>query len=343
MKRKTPRENYLGMAKGEKPDDLVFLGGYNPFAFGEGQTIQYVLYGPSLTNHEEDYGGVDLWGVNWIAAKSGGTQPEHGKYILPDIEKWREYIKAPDLSEIDWESMAKSDLAECYSWGVSPIDTVMSFWTHPGYVTMLTNFMGFSEALMALLESPEEVYDLFAYLNDFYCQVLEHALPFYKPDTYHMFDTYAGSTSPFYSVDTYKELVLPFQMKEAEIMHRHNIPIEMHCAGLCQSFMDAFQPLDFAYWLGVENSNDVKTIMKKYPHLNVAGVWQQTPEILSETCTEEEFKASVKEIIDQYAPTGRFAWFDCILANEENAEDAAKKNEWLREVLYGYGREIMQR
>lgn len=57
------------MARGEKPDALVFLGGYNPFNYGTGNIPQYVLYGPSLVTHEQDFGGTDLWGVEWLVEK----------------------------------------------------------------------------------------------------------------------------------------------------------------------------------------------------------------------------------------------------------------------------------
>ena len=338
---RTPKQNYLGMAKGEKPDDLVFLGGYNPLIYGEGNLVQYVLYGPEpFVSY--DFGGKDVWVVNWIAEESGGAQPEYGVHVLTDETKWREQIHPADLSHVDWKRQAEKDLKMNYEYGVDIEKTVMRYWLHCGYVTELTNLMGFSEALMAMFESPEDIYDLFSYMCDYYCDILEKTLPLYKPDTYHMFDTYAGSANAFYSVDMYKKLVLPFHQREADIAHRFQLPIEMHCAGKSADFIDAMEPLGISYWIGAEDVNDIMQVMKKHPGLVMSGAWRQTDQILRKDCSEEVFKQSVKDVIDKYAPTGRFAWFDCVLAGADNKEDADKKNAWLREVLYTYGKESMR-
>ena len=338
--KRTPKQNFLGMARGEKPDALFYLGGYNPFSYGEGNPIQYLSFAPDIISHAEFFGGKDIWGVNWITAKSGGTNPEHGNYILPDISKWRDYIKAPDLSKIDWKAMAEKELEENYAMGVSPEDTVIGLWLHDGYVAQLTNFMGFEDALVALYESPEDVFDLFTYMNEFYCKLFDTIIPYYKPDTLHLFDTFAGA-SPFYSVDVYQELVLPFHMKEAEIAHKYGLPLEMHCAGKSAAFIDAMEPLGINYWIGADPINDLQEVMKKHPSLVMSGGWKQTSDILKEDCPEEVFKQSIRDVIDLYAPTGRFAWFDNIMAGEDNAEDAAKKNQWLWEVLDTYGRNVI--
>lgn len=332
---KTPREDYLGMARGEKPDHLFFLGGYNPAIYGEGRPVQYMLYGPAPLTEYDMAGGRDLWGVDWILAESGGAQPDPEQHLIEDIEQWRDSIQIPDFDSYDWEAIAKKDMETNVSYGMDQKNTLKSFWIHSGYVTQLTNMMGFSEAMMALLESPEDVCDLFELMNDFYCKVLDKVIPLYKPDTLHLFDTFAGSNGPFYSVDLYKELVFPFHKKEAEIAGKYGLPVEMHCAGYSEKFLDVFvEPLNVRYWTGAEVCNDIPKVMRDHPQLVMCGAWQQTDKILSESCTEAEFKKSVTDVIDQYYPTGRFAWFDCVLANERNADDAAKKNEWLRQVIY---------
>ena len=35
--------------------------------------------------------------------------PEPGNFILDDITKWRDVIKAPEVPDVDWEAMAKAD------------------------------------------------------------------------------------------------------------------------------------------------------------------------------------------------------------------------------------------
>lgn len=142
---------------------------------------------------------------------------------MQDITEWESCI--PDLNPdaYDWKEMAEKDMETVYSYS-NPDETVYSLWIHDGYVADLTNLMGFSEALMALYEETGSGICFFDRICDFYCGILERTLDLYKPDVFHMFDTYAGSANAFYSIDTYKELVLPFHMREARIAHEHGLP-----------------------------------------------------------------------------------------------------------------------
>ena len=98
----TEKENFLRVMRGEMP---AYLPKYDMMGWG-------VM--PSVFNDRRtpDGGGFDMFGVEYVATKeaAGGALPVPGRFILDDITKWRDVIKAPDISDIDWETMAKKDM-----------------------------------------------------------------------------------------------------------------------------------------------------------------------------------------------------------------------------------------
>ena len=109
---------------------------------------------------------IDIWGVEYVTSPeaAGAYLPKTWDFILDDITKWHDVIKAPDLSGIDWEQMAKKDLErfkpdrvnQAISYGAGGV----------GFFQHLMSFMGFTEGLCALFEEPEECQALFEYLGD---------------------------------------------------------------------------------------------------------------------------------------------------------------------------------
>ena len=160
----TEKENLLMALRGEVPEwvprNMYPSPGHPPASAG---------CGPSFLNaRRTPPGGFDIWGVEFVTTKDTGGMaiPKPGRFILDDITKWRDVIKAPDISDIDWETMAKKDLAR-----IDRNQTAVSAMVHVGYFQSLCNFMGFNEGLMAMIEEPEEVYELFEYMSSFWVQI----------------------------------------------------------------------------------------------------------------------------------------------------------------------------
>ena len=48
--------------------------------------------------------GADWFGCEWIFDPiTIGFTPKPGHIVCPDITKWREYVRFPDLDAVDWE------------------------------------------------------------------------------------------------------------------------------------------------------------------------------------------------------------------------------------------------
>lgn len=332
----TEKENYLMAIKGEVPEWVP----RNLYA-SPGRPPANAWVGPGILNERRTpTGGFDVWGVEFVATKETGGQalPVPGKFLLDDITKWRDVIKAPDLSHVDWEAMAKKDLAH-----IDRSQTAVCGVMHMGYFMQLMNFMGFTEGLCALSEEPEEVMALFEYMSDFYCYVAEKFMEYYKPDVWCLTDDVATAQHPFLSLPMYRELVKPFHAKEAKFGVDRGLPVDMHCCGKGEDFIDDWLDIGVCAWNPAQCMNDLIGIKKKYGNrLVLEGCWDSSGPAGWPDASEELVKAEVRKCIDTFAPGGGFIFWASVYGA---SDDVAMQNKarWIQEEYDSYGRTFYQR
>jgi len=227
----TEKENFGLMLKGEQPEWVPIYsmtprtdGGYAPSCIVLPGILSAAVTDPAPR-------AADCFGVTYVEVpdNTAAKVPEPNNFILEDITKWRDVIKAPDLSGIDWEQMAKKDLER---FRIDPEKQYVEMGLHFGYFQYLMAFMGFTNGLMAMYEEPEEVMALFDYMCTFFTEVAEKYIDYVKPDIFFMSDDIATWKSPFISLDMYRELVKPFAVRQAEIGTKRGLPLSMHCCDI---------------------------------------------------------------------------------------------------------------
>ncbi|MCF0120649.1 MAG: veratrol--corrinoid protein metyltransferase [Oscillospiraceae bacterium] len=303
----TPKENYLKVLNGETPEWIpTYTLGANKDNVMECPSI---LFEPSPINgHRVNNGGPDIWGVNYVGCEEAGGAilPEPNNFILDDITKWRDVIKAPDLTGVDWEACAKKEFDNT---GIDRKYTAVAYNTHLGYFQLLMSFMGFSNGLMALFEEPEECKALLEYLSDFYCSVIEKTIDIYKPDVYTMMDDTAAWANPFISMSMYKEFFYPLYEKQAKFANDRGIPITFHNCGKCQAFMEEAHNFGVISWDPAQSCNDLDGFKAKYGNSYViCGGWDGRDKLLGDDVTDEQIYESVRATINRLAPNGGFLW-----------------------------------
>ena len=327
----TEKENLLMALRGEVPEwvprNMYPSPGHPPASAG---------CGPSFLNaRRTPQGGFDIWGVEFVTTKDTGGMaiPKPGRFILDDITKWRDVIKAPDISDIDWETMAKKDLAR-----IDRSQTAVSAMVHVGYFQSLCNFMGFNEGLMAMIEEPEEVYELFEYMSSFWVQICSKIRDYYKPDIWGVTDDTATATNPFISPETYRNLVKPFHKREAAFGVEMGIPVDMHNCGRCEDFIDDWLDIGVTCWNPAQTMNDLKGIKKKYGNkLVLEGCWDSSGPAGWPGATEEVVKQAVRDTIDAYAPGGGFVFWASTYGAPDD-QDFLNRKRWITEEYDAYGR-----
>ena len=281
---------------------------------------------PSFYNGRKPDGtGVDVFGVEWVIDGSAvqAALPKPGVFILDDVRKWRDVIKAPDYSGVDWEAAAKKDLENYDPTMPRGGSTAPS----AGFFQGLMAFMGFTNGLMACFEEPEEVKALNEYLCDFAVENGKRMIEFYKPDFGMLADDIAHEMNPFLSLEMFQELFAPYWRRYIKVWLDEGLPGMHHNCGHFEEYLDDLVDMGFSGWDPVQDSNDEVGIKAKYGNkLALCGAWiGKRP---GAGMNEEEVRANVKNTLDTLAPGGGYAFLGGG-APPTAAPEVKQRSEWI--------------
>jgi hypothetical protein len=301
----TEKENLLMTLRGETPE---WVPRFVIFPIPGSTPANLVCFPSILNRHLVNHGGKDIWGVTHVPTyETGGALiPEPNNFILKDVTKWRDVIKAPDLDGIDWEATVKKDLDFC---GIERSQTALALSLHNGYFQLLMEFMGFTNGLCAMYEEPDAVKELFAYLSDFYCTVLEKTIDYYNPDILMTADDTAAWRNPFISPEMFREFLIPLYDRQLKFARDRGLPITFHNCGKCECFMDDLYNIGVTMWDPAQTCNDLDGFKRKYGNkLVLAGGWDASGRLLDDDVSEEEIYESIRASIERLAPGGGYVW-----------------------------------
>ena len=303
----TEKENYLMCLRGEQLEWIPHVS-MDPAIPGPSAGV-----GPSIIQRKIDDEGRmwDIWGVELITSKeaAGGMIPKTWDFLLDDVTKWRDVIKAPDLTGVDWEQMAKHDLEKAAKF-IDRENQAVTYGASSGFFQNLMAFMGFTEGLCALFEEPEECEALFDYICDFQVEVIKNSIDYYEPDILGMGDDTAAWNNPFVSLDMMQQFFIPRYMRISQFAKDRNIPITFHNCGKCGIFMeDMVEKVGINGWNPAQNCNDLDAIKKQFGNrLVLTGCINSSQTFEKPGITEDEIREIVWDVANRYAPGGGFAF-----------------------------------
>ena len=324
----TEKQNYLMMLNGEQPEYIPkYSFGKMP---GGPAPCSQMFEPPIIIQHRLNKGGKDVWGVNYVATYETGEAllPEPNNFILKDIRQWRDVIKAPDLSGVDWEKMVKNDLERV---NIDRNETALALNLHFGYFQHLMSFMGFSEGMMAMFEEPEEVKELLNYVCDFFIEVGEKTIDLYKPDILTLMDDTAAWANPFISRDMYEEFLVPCHDRWAKMGRDRGLKMTMHNCGKCESIVDLLVGMGINLWEPAQTCNDLDKV-KKEGKICIGGGWDGRGRLLEADVTDEEIIESVRASVNRLAHGGGYAWMGHFLGAMDDME-VRRKNKVLDRAI----------
>ena len=327
----TEKQNYMMVLNGEQPEWVPYYT-FFPKPDEAKPIATHMFEPPILIPHRIRNGGTDIWGVPYVPTYETGQAliPEPDNFILKDIRKWRDIIKAPSLEGIDWEDMVKKHIEQS---GIDREQTALALNLHFGYFQHLMSFMGFSEGLMAMHEEPDEVMELFTYICDYFMEVAANVIDLYKPDVLTLMDDTAAWGASFISPSMYKEMLIPFHDRWAKMGRDRGLKMTMHNCGKCEGILDYLVEIGINMWEPAQTCNDLEAVKKKYGNkLAIGGGWDGRGRLLDPDVTDEEIVASVEEAFKKLAPGGGYTWHGAFLGPVDDAE-VKRKNEVLREAV----------
>ncbi len=245
---------------------------------------------------------LDWFGQSWTFEPSiGASNPTPGKHLVPDITRWRDYMKFPDLSRLDWEGHSAKDTAD---WDrehrLTRINDVFGPWER------MFSVMEFQEALCALMEEPEACYDFFGAVADHKIRMYEYIVNYYHPDIICMHDDYGHGKGMFMSPDVWRRLLKPHLQRIIDMITSHGIIYEHHCCGYFAPIMEEIADMGCAATNLVHISNHPAELKKEIGHkLCFIGCFD-TQFMDSPQATEDDIRRSVRKTLDEMAPGGSY-------------------------------------
>jgi uroporphyrinogen-III decarboxylase len=320
----TEKENYLKVLKGETPDWIPLYW----------DACQWMI--PSVMEMPMPGKERNVYGIPYVIHENGPI-PRPNDFIMKDIADWRTTVNIPTLDGYDWESAAQKDYAI-----LDKNKAVAVLVGDSGVFLTLVNAMGFEAGLMAMAEEPEEVMAFFEALSAFHEKVLENVLKYYHfIDVVMIGDDVATARDLFVSPRTYREMILPFHKRQADIARKYNMIIEMHCCGKCESIVDDWVNIGVSIWQPAQPVNDLAAIQKKYgKRLIINGGWDNTGPAGIPGADEKLIRQFARDAIDKLAPSGAYVF---IAAPVGASEDMLQKITLAQDEARKYGAQYYQK
>ena len=309
------KENFIRALSGEMPE---YVPTYNVFW----RIRPAILNGDRKA--ELGGSGRDMFGVEWTNEGSAmeAALPKPGDFILEDIRDWRDVIRFPDFSYVDWDAVSRADLKNQdpevpLGLGMVPL----------GFFQGLMSFMGFTEGLVACYEEPEEVKELMNFLCDGFLSVADKCLQHYKPDYIYFADDIAHERNPFVSLDMFREIFAPVWRRFIKFFIDRGCLTVHHNCGHFEEFLDDVVDMGFNCWEPAQPSNDLIGIKKKYGNkFMIAGGFDPRAFLSHMDATEEQCRAAVKKLLDELAPGGGYAFSGGLIGEDPVSK---QRTEWI--------------
>ena len=290
------KENLLAMINGEKPDSVI--NGWEPFEFMMNPvTLAMSPLCPGQTVK-------DAWGVSmsWPNGQPG-VMPLEGEYtVCPDIEHWKETLKAPDVAsmQFDWTPFLKQQEA-ARAQGKLTVTLVPV-----GNFELMHNLMGFENCLVNLLLEPDTMYDIAAYIADYrmacYRQICENL----HPDILFQHDDWGAKESMLMQPDIWREIFKPFYKKLYGYLHEQGVLVMHHADSFLEPIIPDMEEIGIDIWQGALPQNDIVKIQSELTSNMILMGGIDSAVVDFADCPEETIRKEVRRACSTYLPGGHF-------------------------------------
>jgi len=298
MAKLTERENFYRMVRREKPD----------FVSHQPSLLQVILPSVVLDRPPGHVSGQDWFGVWWHDDEGAPgllatdvTKPR----VLANIEDWPEVLQWPDVEAIDWAAGVAHDLPE----GKDPGKVLMCMMVS-GPFERLHDLMGFEDALMATVVSPEACGAFFTRLTDFKIELIKKLKQYYDIDLLHFQDDWGTQKDLFFNPEFWRTYIKPNIKRVIDAAHELGILFDMHSCGRIDRVVDELVELGPDVLDPVQPVNDLVRWQRDFKDKVIFMGGLNAQHIIDNpNSTHEQIVAEVHEKIDLFSTDGYFIPF----------------------------------
>ncbi|MDR3052657.1 MAG: hypothetical protein LBU48_02190 [Coriobacteriales bacterium] len=291
----TKRENMTAILNGEQPDY------YGDFMDSLALIPDPIFMADRVPQDGEIH--KDSWGTEYRwPADAPAKHPLDRKegLVIKDIEEWRDQLKVPDISNLDWTA-AKTAAA-----AVDRKESFCGIFNTAGLFERSHHLMGFEECLVNYMVYEDEMAEVLRTIADFKIDYIKMAAKELQIDAIFYQDDWGSKTNLFLPPDLWRRIIKPLHTEIVAAAHEHGILFIHHADCYCQPLAQDMLDMGIDIWQGVIPQNDIVEIQRiTQGRLPMIGGINGTT-IDSDDTTDEAIIAEVHRAIDTYCPGGRF-------------------------------------
>lgn len=298
------RENFLETIKKDgKPDRLV--NQYEGLAFFTRDPVAAYARGNRYRGMEplkDKWGTTVLWPEDQFAAMPHVTATDK---VVPDITKWREYAKAPDLVA----NCSDPKLWEPALEEVGKIDresNLLMAFMPTGVFEQLHFLMGFEDTLMNFLIEPDDMKALCEYVGEYRFNYMKLIVDNLKPDAILTHDDWGSKNSLFMSPDIWREFIKPQYVKTYQYMKEKGVNIIHHADSFLEPIVEDMIELGIDVWQGIIPQNDIPKLQKQIDGRMALMGGIDAAVVDQADATEEIIRSEMRKVFREYVPAGHF-------------------------------------
>jgi hypothetical protein len=247
--------------------------------------------------------GADDFGVVWAydAAAEGGTYPARVPPVIPDVARWREFLRLPDLDGIDWGALARRARA------IDRSRLLISGFVEMGLFERSYLLLSMEEALIGYLLEPEAMKGLLHALADYKIELIGRFHDACQPDMIWYGDDWGTQRSPFLPVPVWRDIVKPETQRIYDCMKRRGILINQHSCGKIDPLLPDIVEMGADMLNPCQPVNDLARMKREYGDriCFIGGIDSQFV-LQKPGVTREEVEAEVRRRMDELAAGGGY-------------------------------------
>lgn len=252
------KQNLLETIHGGSPDRFVNQYEFIKIIMGD----PFALSNPNPKPGQEKV--VNAWGVtkSWPAGTPGAFPVHDAAHIVcPDVTKWQEYVKAPNVKFDDaaWEPyLARAAEVDRDEYYVSPFIA-------PGLFEQCHYLMEIQNTLINFYEEPDAMKDLIKYLTEFELRNAEELCSHLHPTALFHHDDWGSQQSTFLSPDMFAEFYLDAYKEIYGYYKDHGVELIVHHSDSYAATLVPYMiEMGIDIWQGVMTSNNIPELIQKY-------------------------------------------------------------------------------
>ena len=183
-------------------------------------------------------------------------------------------------------------------------DKIIHSTIYTGFFERLIGFTGFENAAMDLIDEDcqEYVHKLFSKLADLYIEIIHRLHKYFNVEIVEVHDDWGNQRSLMFSVDTHREMVMPYMQRIADAAHAEGVFIEQHSCGKIEALIPNLIESRVDTWRGQSSVIDKKWCVDNYGDQFRFGVEIRPAEDIK----PEDVMPYAKAILDEYH--GKDVW-----------------------------------